>query len=215
MRQQDTKIKLSIPTIDFAILKKMKGGYGYYGGELDPAICIADGPEHISFDDEQPEIDFLSGDECSNELIDIDSSNEEQQEQERENDSSDVSSTDIVYSIEDAVKYLRENASDKSKGQCAKAVRLAIEAGGLSTDGRPGSACDYDSFLPTLGFYQVDAENYAPEIGDIVVHEAQEGHIHGHIAMYDGSVWISDFEQSDMFGGSAYRNNPDYTIWRR
>lgn len=32
-------------------------------------------------------------------------------------------------------------------------------------------------------------------------------HEHGHIAMYDGRQWISDFVQRDMFGGKAYRNN--------
>lgn len=82
-------------------------------------------------------------------------------------------------------------------------------------DGRPGSAKDYDSFLPSLGFYEVDPNNYVPQAGDIVVHEAKEGHEHGHIAMYDGSDWISDFIQRDMYGGSAYRNDPDYSIWRR
>ena len=29
---------------------------------------------------------------------------------------------------------------------------------------------------------------------------------HGHIAMFTGGEWISDFIQRDMWGGSAYRN---------
>lgn len=120
------------------------------------------------------------------------------------------------YKIEDATKYLREHASEKSKGECAKAVRLALEAGGLDTSGRPNAAADYNNgFLQSLGFIEVSLENYTPQAGDIVVHERQEGHPWGHIAMYDGSVWISDFIQRDMFGGSAYRDNPDYSIWRK
>lgn len=120
------------------------------------------------------------------------------------------------YSIEDATKYLREHASAKSQSKCAFAVRSALDAGGLDTTGRPYAAADYnDGFLQSLGFMQVSPENYTPQAGDIVVHERQVGHSSGHIAMYDGSVWISDFIQRDMFGGSAYRNNPDYSIWRK
>lgn len=98
---------------------------------------------------------------------------------------------------------------------CERAVREALEAGGLSTDGRPAAATDYDDYLPTLGFIQVDTDNYVPQIGDIVVHEALEGYPYGHIAMFDGKDCISDFIQRNMFGGNAYRENQDYIIWRR
>ncbi|MFI3322972.1 MAG: hypothetical protein R3Y50_10715, partial [Rikenellaceae bacterium] len=122
------------------------------------------------------------------------------------------------YNIQNAIKYLKNNAepyyiADKC-GNCAKAVRLAIEAGGLSTLGHPESAKDYDSFLPTIGFRKVDSNLYIPQMGDIVVHQAQDKHKHGHIAMYDGLKWVSDFIQNDMYGGSAYRGNPNFTIWR-
>ena len=40
--ERQTKIKLGIPTIDLSLLKKIRGGYMLYGGELDPAYCIAD-----------------------------------------------------------------------------------------------------------------------------------------------------------------------------
>lgn len=118
------------------------------------------------------------------------------------------------FSINNATSHLTDNALNSSSGYCAKYVREAIEAGGLSTDGRPGSACDYDAYLPTLGFSIVDMSNYVPQPGDIVVHEATSGHPYGHIAMYNGEQWISDFIQSDMYGGSAYRSNPNYTILR-
>ena len=42
-----------------------------------------------------------------------------------------------------------------------------------------------------------------------------EGHPHGHIAMYSGNHWISDFVQRDMWGGNAYRDKADYTLVRR
>ena len=83
MRQQDTKIKLSIPTIDFAILKKMKGGYILYGGELDASYCETDGPADsyptveddwnpsFNFADPEDFVDYdLSKDDEDNEDID-------------------------------------------------------------------------------------------------------------------------------------------------
>lgn len=114
--------------------------------------------------------------------------------------------------MNNATQYLRDHA--QAQGQCAT-VRLVLEAGVLNTTGRPNVAWNYDSFLPSLDFHEVNKNGYVPQKGDIVVHEPREEHAYGHIAMYDGENWISDFTQRDMFGGSTYRNNPDYTIWRR
>ena len=50
--KQRKKVELTIPTIDLSLLKKLKGGYSFYGGELDPAICVDDGP-----DDNYPDAD--------------------------------------------------------------------------------------------------------------------------------------------------------------
>ncbi|MFA7105342.1 MAG: hypothetical protein WC165_09435 [Dysgonamonadaceae bacterium] len=128
-----------------------------------------------------------------------------------------VSPSGNMYSINNAVDFLTNNANDSSTGYCARSVRQAIEAGGISTEGRPNSACDYDTWLPTIGFSAVDSSNYTPQVGDIVVFEAIDGHPYGHIAMYNGQQWISDFVQIDMYGGSAYRNdsNSTYTILRQ
>lgn len=123
------------------------------------------------------------------------------------------------YSIFKAVAYLENHAQPYYIkglcGKCAYAVRMALEAGVLSTMGHPKSACSYDSFLPKLGFYQVDKKNYFPQKGDIIVLEAVDGHPSGHIAMFSRDRWISDFVQQDMWGGSAYRNKAEYTLFRR
>lgn len=124
------------------------------------------------------------------------------------------SPTNSSYSINKATTYLTTHAETNSIGKCAKYVRLAIEAGGLSTVGHPIAACDYDTFLPTIGFNKVNKNNYTPVKGDIIVLEAVSGHPYGHIAMYNGSKWISDFVQNDMWGGSAYRNKAEYTLFR-
>lgn len=123
------------------------------------------------------------------------------------------------YSVSKAVSYLKSHSQPYYIkgvcGKCARAVREALEAGGLSTAGHPESACDYDTFLPKIGFHQVDKENYIPQKGDIIVLEAVEKHRNGHIAMFSGDKWISDFVQRDMWGGEAYRNKAEYTLFRR
>lgn len=114
------------------------------------------------------------------------------------------------YSVQRAVDYLVTHAypSYNSKcGFCARAVRLSLEAGGLSMVGHPGSAYEYKDFLPKIGFYAVSEVSYVPRKGDIVVIDRIDGHPNGHIAMYSGSQWISDFVQRDMWGGSAFRNS--------
>lgn len=119
------------------------------------------------------------------------------------------------YDIEKAVAKLNANVEAKSLSACAKYVRIAIEAGGLSTNGRPISAKNYDTFLPKLGFKEISKTNYTPIKGDIVVIQSINGHPHGHICMYNGSQWLSDFKQRDMWPGSSYRNNPPrYNIYR-
>lgn len=119
------------------------------------------------------------------------------------------------YSNDAAVEYLVEHAESRSKSSCALYVRRAISAGGCPTFGQPPSACDYDLFLPDLGFNEVPQDGYVPQKGDVVVFSAIKGHKHGHICMYDGHQWISDFKQRSMYSANAYRNNGMHTYWRR
>lgn len=119
------------------------------------------------------------------------------------------------YSNDAAVEYLLKHAEPKSRSLCALYVRRAIEAGGCPTFGQPASACAYDSFLPDLGFNEVPQDGYIPQMGDIVVFSAIEGHKHGHICMYDGGGWVSDFRQRSMYSANAYRSQGTHTYWRR
>jgi len=73
----------------------------------------------------------------------------------------------------------------------------------LDTTGRPAVAYKYNEFLPKLGFIPILEskytgnklpDNYTPQKGDIVVIGANKNHKAGHIAMYNGSQWISDFK---------------------
>lgn len=119
------------------------------------------------------------------------------------------------YRHDAAVEYLVEHAKSHSKNSCALYVRHAISTGGCPTFGQPPSACDYDLFLPDLGFNEAPQDGYVPQKGDIVVFSAIKGHKHGHICMYDGKQWVSDFKQRSMYSASAYRSQGTHTYWRR
>lgn len=124
------------------------------------------------------------------------------------------------FDVERAVKTLNRNARGKSTGYCAKYVRLALEAGGLKMLNHPSSASDYDKYLPSLGFQKLEKdEHYVPKKGDIVVTKAFKGnknHPYGHISMYNGEQWVSDFKQKDIWAGSDYRSHkPKQIIFRK
>lgn len=121
------------------------------------------------------------------------------------------------WDIEKAVATLNSNAQSGSLGKCAKYVRLAINAGGIATPGNPVSAKDYKGYLEKFGFKQVSTSSY--QKGDIAVFEAFQGdkkyHEHGHIQMYNGSQWVSDFKQRDFWAGGDYRKHqPGHVIYR-
>jgi type VI secretion system secreted protein VgrG len=115
--------------------------------------------------------------------------------------------------IAKTLAHLKAHAGLKSVGKCAKAVADAIEAGGVKIERKP-SAKDYGSNLAKIGFCQIDKQNYTPKAGDICVLTHPQSP-HGHIAMYEGQNWLSDFIQRDMFGGKLYRTSEtSFKIWR-
>ena len=117
------------------------------------------------------------------------------------------------FDIDAAVAHLNAAAKEKSTGYCARYVREAIEAGGMSTNGRPDYACKYGPFLLRKGFDQInitDPNDYTPIKGDIVVFDTYPGqpkYPAGHIQMYNGEKWVSDFVQRRFSPGTAYEND--------
>lgn len=109
--------------------------------------------------------------------------------------------------------WASNNAGGASKGICATHVRKALEAGGASTKGHPVSAKDYGATLTGNGFQALGRDGYVPQKGDVCVFDATPGHPHGHICVFDGMQWVSDFKQRTM---NPYKNNPDapYTVYR-
>lgn len=117
--------------------------------------------------------------------------------------------------VDRAIAHLDTHAAAHSQGRCLRAVREALEAGGASP-GRTASAEDYGPNLERTGFSPVASSAspaYTPERGDVVVFGAVPGHRHGHIAMYDGGQWVSDFRQPGFYPNQSYRGG-SWTVYR-
>lgn len=97
-------------------------------------------------------------------------------------------------------------AGSSSQGRCAKFVRQYIEAGGVSTAGRPDFAWAYRNYLPKIGWSyltqlnglaaQMQFSRTAVQPGDISVMDHGQ---YGHICIWNGRAWVSDFIQRNMW----------------
>ena len=124
------------------------------------------------------------------------------------------------FNINAAVRTLNKNANSHSLGKCAKYVRLALEGGGFNTAGHPVDAKNYNHFLRVRGWQVVStSQDFQPLKGDIAVFRDFQGdkryHSAGHIQMFNGNRWISDFRQNGFWAGGDYRRHqPSFVILR-
>jgi hypothetical protein len=122
--------------------------------------------------------------------------------------------------VERFTAHLRNEAQPRSVAKCALYVRLALAAGGAQTHGgHPQDAKNWGPMLLRIGFRRLNVENsdsFLPMKGDIVVIQPyQGGNASGHIAAFDGKIWISDFKQHDFWSGQGYRTNrPAHAFYR-
>jgi hypothetical protein len=108
---------------------------------------------------------------------------------------------------------------------CAQYVRGALNDGGGLNVGTPanglGNAADYGPPLENAGFQPVangnayPPEDYTPQAGDVAVIQPTNENASGHMEMYNGSQWVSDFRQDGFWPGPHYRNEtPHFVIYR-
>jgi flagellum-specific peptidoglycan hydrolase FlgJ len=102
-------------------------------------------------------------------------------------------------------------AGDKSKGLCAKYVANALQGAGYKFNRNP-SAYQYatNGTLAQAGFIKI-ANNMSPQTGDVRVFGQTNKHIHGHIQLFNGKQWVSDFRQNSA---QPYREAIPFTTWR-
>lgn len=110
-----------------------------------------------------------------------------------------------------AAAHCTRAASARSRGECAKYVRMALQKAKYSFTPVP-SAYQYASMgiLSKMGFGQISTSTTF-QVGDIVVINRTSRHPHGHICIYNGSIWVSDFRQN---GWNVYSGPQSYTLWR-
>ena len=112
----------------------------------------------------------------------------------------------FIYSIDmdAAVRHLVSHAHPSSTGYCAAYVANALEAGGFRF-ARQASAYMYRSngILKGIGYREISKPGSFKK-GDITVTDRNSAHPHGHMAMWSGSQWISDFAQRSEY---VYRSN--------
>ncbi len=97
-----------------------------------------------------------------------------------------------------------------SSYHCAKYVREALQAAGIDTQHHPIPAKDYGPYLEQWGFEPISPPSH-PEKGDIAVIQPNPAGVrdgfsaeYGHIAAFDGHQWVSDFRQTNVWGGRKY-----------
>ena len=108
-----------------------------------------------------------------------------------------VKEISMSWNKDGAISYAKSHAQPSSTGYCARYVTEAIRAGGRLK-------------LPNT--------RLAKDMGRTLVNAVIQnivGHDSGHVCIYDGQQWISDFVQRTMYPGQAYRNiQPHYELFR-
>ncbi|HUZ47105.1 MAG TPA: hypothetical protein VMW54_10760, partial [Terriglobia bacterium] len=109
--------------------------------------------------------------------------------------------------------YIKAHAKAHSTGWCGRACRMAFtKGGGINAKSWPAHAGDYGPFLRAHGASVVPRKNYKAEKGDVIVFDRTSAHRSGHIEIYNGKNWDSDFSQKNMIPYST--DVPPYTIYR-
>jgi hypothetical protein len=112
-----------------------------------------------------------------------------------------------------AAKAAADSAGNSPGGHCAKAVREALEAGGIKLE-RVASAKDYGPSLENAGFkpIAVTESTYTPAKGDVVIFQpCKNSHPDGHMQIYDGTQFVSDFKQKDKL----WPNSSETSVWKK
>lgn len=114
------------------------------------------------------------------------------------------------------IEWMDKHAHLHSLHLCAMFFRRGMEAAGASTADRPasGDAADYGPYLLSHGAKELPAESYQPQAGDTVVFDRSELHPAGHIEIYDGERWVSDFVQQGFSPYRDARSTPSFKIYR-
>lgn len=115
-----------------------------------------------------------------------------------------------------ASAYMSEHTEPGSIHCCAWYTMRGLHAGVCPAIILPAQWYCY--FMPLVGWKEISSDGYVPQKGDIVVFERPTWRSWkrisswwGHIAMYDGHQWVSDFKQKSM---NPYKKYVPYKLYR-
>jgi hypothetical protein len=134
-----------------------------------------------------------------------------------------LSKNPYYFDIDKAINWLNNNAHSSykdAKGECASFIVWALQEGGATSKLYKIPAKDDGPYLKDVGFTTIKNENYTAKSGDIVFMQSCTGHPNGHIQMWNGVEWVSDFKQGNLAGGGFWpaegyiKEKPSYIIYR-
>ena len=116
-----------------------------------------------------------------------------------------------------AVQEINSLALCSSVGECGKYIRYSLESGfNKQRDAflgkSPNAAKDYGTFLQKNGYRNINTSTYLK--GDIAVFNSNANHTWGHVQIYNGEQWVSDYFQNRFWPNNTYENANDYSIFR-
>lgn len=128
-------------------------------------------------------------------------------------DAGDVSAG-VTVKANKAADIITKNALTRSSGYCARYVREGLQQAGYDLK-TMGDAKNYNNgAMQDAGFSVIDSQS-APQKGDVMVMPAQGGHGAGHMQIYNGQQWVSDFKQkSKNPWNDVATENLQYTMYR-
>ena len=114
---------------------------------------------------------------------------------------------DAYKKVAAAASYARQHARSGSIKKCARFVANALRAKGINVPVQDAYHYHSDNILSKHGFGIVHRglDKYDAKVGDICVVNRFPGHQWGHIAIYDGENWISDFVQQNSLAWNIYK----------
>ena len=112
---------------------------------------------------------------------------------------------------------LRNAGTRKASSDCALYVRKALEAAQIQRffSGGLGNANEMPPRLTSMGWVAIGQNSTSFKKGDIAVFQktnTPKGQIYGHVCIFTGSKWVSDFVQSSVQPNS--KSNLTYTLYR-
>lgn len=110
-----------------------------------------------------------------------------------------------------AAEYATKHAGAKSKNGCGWAVNEAFRKQGIKTWGHGKDVAK--NLISTGQFQSIPySKNYVPQIGDVMSIPAGYGQHaqYGHVAIWNGTRWVSDYTQQVLRGNTAATNDESY-----